>query len=152
MAKETAGSVSAQLMADHLAMSRTYLDRLVSSGVIKRRDDGRFDLDRCRVDYLRHLRQAKRVSPNGEARAALDKARAREAELRVAKIEGQLMETDDAIAVTDELVGLFLTGLSGLPAQCSRDMQVRRTIEASVRDMRQRIADKARQRVKELTA
>ena len=152
MAKETAGSVSAQLMADHLAMSRTYLDRLVSSGVIKRRDDGRFDLDRCRVDYLRHLRRAKRVSPNGEARAALDKARAREAELRVAKIEGQLMETHDAISVTDELVGLFLTGLSELPAQCSRDMQVRRTIEASVRDMRQRIADKARQRVKELTA
>jgi hypothetical protein len=62
------------------------------------------------------------------------------------------METDDAIAVTDELVGLFLTGLSELPAQCSRDMQVRRTIEAAVRDMRQRIADKAREKVKELTA
>jgi hypothetical protein len=53
MVKHT--TVSAQSMADHLAMSRTYLDRLVSSGVIKQRDDGRFDLDRCRVDYLRHL-------------------------------------------------------------------------------------------------
>jgi hypothetical protein len=122
MAKQTIGIVSATKLAEHLSMSRAYLDRLVSGGVIKQRDDGRFDLDRCRVDYLRHLREAKRVSVSGEARAQYEKAKAHEVELRVAKLEGKLMETEETIEIVDEMRGLFLTGLSELPAQCTRDL------------------------------
>ena len=150
MAKRTTGIVSATKLADHLAMSRTFLDRLVSSGVIKRRDDGRFDLDRCRVDYLRHLRQARRASPNGEARAQYDKAKARLTELRVAKLEGSLMETDDALDATDEMVGMFLTGIGGLGARCfPRDLALRRVVEHEARELQGRVAAFAREKAKE---
>jgi hypothetical protein len=150
MAKRTTGIVSATKLADHLAMSRTYLDRLVSEGVIKRRDDGRFDLDRCRVDYLRHLRQAKRASVNGEARAQYDKAKARLTELRVAKLEGSLMEVDDALDATDQMVGLFLTGIGELGARCfPRDIALRRVVEHEARELQGRIAASAREKAKQ---
>ena len=152
MAKRTAGIVSATRLAEHLGMSRSYVDRLVSTGVIKRLPDGGFDLDRCRVDYLRHLREAKRVSVSGEARAQYDKAKARLTELRVAKLEGQLMEVDDALNATDEMVGIFLTGIGELPARCfPHDLANRRIVEREAHELRGRIADKAKAKVAELS-
>jgi hypothetical protein len=42
----------------------------------------------------------------------------------------------------EQLVGLFLTGLSGLPARCGgRDLAVRRAIDKAVYDLRVEIAE-----------
>jgi hypothetical protein len=145
-------TVTANRMALHLGLSRRYLDELVATGIIKRRDDGRFDQDRCRIDYLRHLRQARRASPSGEARAQYDKAKARLTELRVAKLEGQLMEVDDALNATDEMVGIFLTGIGELPARCfPHDLANRRIVEREAHELRGRIADRAKAKVADLS-
>jgi len=72
---------------------------------------------------LRWLREGRRRSPSAESRAALERARARAIELRNAQIEGKLMETEEAIAVVEELVGVLRTQLGGLPARCTRDLR-----------------------------
>ena len=56
-------------MARHLGFERSNLDRLISQGVIERQGDGRFDLEATRLAYIKHLREARRLSPRSEADA-----------------------------------------------------------------------------------
>lgn len=140
---------SATALAEHLGLSRTYLDRLVASGVITRDDDGKFDVDACRLKYIRSLRQARRSSPVTEAQAQLQRAKARRIELENGRLEGRLMEVQDCIAGVDEIVGVMLVHLSSLPARCTRDMPTRRAIETAIAQMRQEIADTAAKKARE---
>ena len=46
--------------------------------------------------------------------------------------KGELVRRADVDALIDEIAGTVLTHLSGMSARCSRDMQVRRNIDAVV--------------------
>jgi hypothetical protein len=144
--------VSANAMAAHIDVSRTFIDKLVADGVLTKEHDGRFNLDKSRVDYLRHLRRARKLTPHAESRARYEAAKARELELRNAQKEGVLMLTAESFEIVDELCGLFLTGLSGLAARCSRDVAIRRVIEDEIFKLRQSISDTAERKARELEA
>jgi len=47
----------------------------------------------------------------------------------------------DADALIDQIAGTVLTHLSGMSARCSRDMQVRRNIDAVVTQIRREISE-----------
>ena len=119
--------------------------------MIQRQGDG-FPLDQSRVAYLRYLRRERRQSPQSEARVRLDTAKARDLEIRNGVREGKLMLTEGDVAFIDELCGVFLTGLSGLPAQCTRDVTVRRSIEAAIFELRRKISETAAARVEQAEA
>jgi hypothetical protein len=142
--------VSAQAMALHLGMARPSLDVLVADRIIEKLPNGRYDIDKTRVAYITHLRRARRTSPQTTARAEFDAAKARDLQVRAAIREGTLMETEEAIAIVDELVGFMLAGLSGLPARITRNMEARREIEAEIFNLRQALADKRAKRAAEL--
>ena len=136
--------VSASKMARHLGFERTNLDRLISQGVIERQGDGRFDLDATRLAYLKHLREARRVSPRSEADASFQRAKAELIQIRIAERKKELMLASEAYAMVDEMAGMFLTALSGLPARCAgRDLATRRAVEQAVFDMRRDISEAA---------
>ncbi|MGJ5180392.1 hypothetical protein ACQR16_24490 [Bradyrhizobium oligotrophicum] len=141
--------VSATVMAAHLGLSRPYLDRLVADGTIAKDESGKFSLDETRLRYIRKLREMRRSSPATEAHAKYQQAKARRLELENARLEGRLMEVDDHIAGVDEIVGIMLTGLSSLPARCTRDVGTRRAIEAGITEIRQEIAQKAAEKTRE---
>jgi hypothetical protein len=141
--------VSATAMAAHLGLSRPYLDRLVADGTIAKDETGKFLLDETRHRYLRKLREMRRTSPAAEAHAQYQQAKARRLQLENARLESRLMEVDDHIAGVDEIVGIMLTGLSSLPARCTRDMGVRRAIEAGIVEIRKEIALKAAEKTRE---
>ena len=53
-----------------------------------------------------------------------------------------LIPVDEATSNMEQLVGLFLTGLSGLSARCGgRDLAARRAIDKTVYDLRVEIAE-----------
>jgi hypothetical protein len=55
-----------------------------------------------------------------------------------------LIPVDEATSNMEQLVGLFLTGLSGLSARCGgRDLAVRRAIDKAVYGMRVEISQAA---------
>jgi phage terminase Nu1 subunit (DNA packaging protein) len=141
--------VSATMMAAHLGLSRPYLDRLVTDGTIAKDEAGKFSLDETRLRYIRKLREMRRSSPAVEAHAQYQQAKARRLELENARLESRLMEVDDHIASVDEIVGIMLTGLSSLPARCTRDLRMRRAIEAGIIQIRQEIAQKAAEKTRE---
>jgi hypothetical protein len=142
-------ALSATAMAAHLDMSRANLDKLVSDGVVTRERDGRVNPDAVRVAYIRHLRRARRLNPHTENRARNEAAKARELELRDAQKEGFSILTEESLA---NITGLFLTGLSGLAARCSRDLGIREVIENEIFKLRQAISDTAERKARELEA
>jgi hypothetical protein len=113
--------------------------------VLHRAPDGSgFDVDASRVAYLRYLRRERRQSPHSEADADLPRAESELIRLRIAEKQRHLIPLDEAISQMDELVGLFLTHLSGLSAQCGgRDLAVRRAIDKAVFEMRVEISEAA---------
>lgn len=126
--------------ARHLLLTREMIRRLVAEKIIERRADGSFDLDAARQSYIRYLRD--RRSERGAAQAALQRAKAREIELRNAERTHELIEHCEASAALDDIVGVIVSELGSLPAAATRDLVMRHRLEQLVRDVRQRAADR----------
>jgi hypothetical protein len=122
-------TVSASALAQHFDCSRSYIGKLEAEGVILRQGDG-FLLDQSRVAYLRYLRRERRQSPRTEADAAHAKAKTELLQIRIEEKKRTLVRRDAVDALIDQIAGTVLTHLSGMAARCSRDMQVRRNIDA----------------------
>ena len=121
-----------------------YLD--IDNGVdAHRAPDGRGSpLDQNRVAYLRSLRRERRQSPRGEPDADFQRAKSELIRLRIAEKQRHLIPLEEAISHMDEVVGLFLTHLSGLSARCGgRDKAVRRAIDQAVYQIRVEISEAA---------
>ena len=134
-------TVSASALAQHFDCSRTYIGKLEAEGVIQRQGDG-FPLDQNRVAYLRYLRRERQQSPRGAADTEFTMAKAELVRLRVAEKKRELIPQEEAFGQMEQLVGLFLTGLSGLSARCGgRDLAARRAINQAVYDLRLEISE-----------
>ena len=133
-------TVSASALAQHLDCSRTYIGKLEAEGVIQRQGDG-FLLDPSRVAYLRYLRRERRQSPRSEADADHVKVKTEMLQLRLMEKKRELVRREDVDALIDQIAGTVLTHLSGMAARCSRDMMVRRNIDAVVMQIRREISE-----------
>jgi uncharacterized coiled-coil protein SlyX len=102
--------------------------------------------------YIRFRDDAERRATKGAAATRVSDARAREIELRNAQREGRLIELDEAIAAVEALTGMMRAQLSGLPARCTRDLQLRRTIETAINDILDRLADLATEKSADMEA
>jgi len=71
-----------------------------------------------------------------EARARLMAARAREVELRTAERERELVPTEDAVNLVINFIGSMVSKINGLPARITRDVELRRKIEATLDEFR----------------
>jgi hypothetical protein len=64
--------------------------------------------------------------------------------LRIAEKQRSLIPFDEAVAHMEELVGLFISRLSGFAARCGgRDLAMRRAIDQAVYDLRLEISEAA---------
>jgi hypothetical protein len=125
-------TVSASALAQHLDCSR----------VITRLADGRFDQAACRMAYLKHLREARKLSPRGAADVALQQAKAELVQIRVAERKATLIPGVQHEARVEAIAGVILLALSAMPAQCAPvgDLPARRRLERWVNDVRIAIA------------
>jgi len=130
--------VSGNMLAVHFGCSRQNVDQLTAQGVIERRaSDGLFDQDQSRLKYLTHLRSEHRRSPRAPADAEFALAKAELVRIRIAEKKRELIPQEEAASDMEHLIGLFLTGLSGLSARCGgRDLAARRVIDQAVYNLR----------------
>ena len=134
-------SVSASALALHLDCSRTYIGKLEAEGVIQRQGNG-FPLDQSRVACLRYLRRERRQSLQSAAASEFTAAKAELIRIRIAEKKRALIPVDEATSNMEQLIGLFLTGLSGLSARCGgRDLAARRAIDKAVFDLRVELSE-----------
>jgi hypothetical protein len=62
--------------------------------------------------------------------------------IRIAEKKRLLIPQEEAASDMEHLIGLFLTGLSGLSARCGgRDLAARRAIDKAVFDLRVELAE-----------
>jgi hypothetical protein len=123
--------VSGYTLARHFGVSRQAVDALANQGVIERRaTDAKFDQDTSRLRYFAHLRAEHRRSPRTQADADHVKVKTEMLQLRLMEKQRKLVQREDVNALLDEIYGIVLTHLSGMSARCSRDMVVRRNIDA----------------------
>jgi hypothetical protein len=93
-------------LAKHLDLTARRAQQLVSEGVLpRRRANGTFDLDKCRINYIRYLRDAGRRTKDSDAKTRAQEARTRTLELRARREEGELVEMAEAEVVFADVVG-----------------------------------------------
>jgi hypothetical protein len=135
-------TVSASTLAQHLDCSRTYIGKLEAEGVLHRAPHGSgFPLDQSRIAYLRYLRREHRRSPRSQADADHVKVKTEMLQLRLMEKRRKLVQRDDVDALIGQIAGTVLTHLGGMAARCSRDMVVRRNIDAVVMQIRREISE-----------
>jgi hypothetical protein len=136
--------VTSAALAIHFGVTAQYMSKLMADGVIERRADGLFDQDQSRLKYMTHLRSENRRSARAAADAEHTAAKAELLRLRIAEKTKVLMLVTEHEAFVDEMVGMFLSHLSGFAARCGgRDLAVRRAIDQAVYDLRVEISQAA---------
>jgi hypothetical protein len=144
--------ISAPQLAAFLGVSRAWVNRLVDDGVIARTESRRFHFGETIRAYIAHFKDEDRRSTKVAAESRVRDARAREIELRIATREHKLVDTEEAIAAVDDVIGVLRTGCVGLPARITRDLQLRRKIEQEIDAILDRASDRLEERASALRA
>ena len=124
-------------------LSRTprWVQNLVAAGFIKKSERGSYsvvEVVRGAVAYYED--QIEKASKSAAASRATD-ARTREIELRIAEKRRDLIPREDAEQALEIVVGEVNKQFTGLPARITRDLGLRREIEAKLNDAKGKIAD-----------
>jgi hypothetical protein len=131
--------VTANSLATHLGCTRQNVARLTAEAIIEQRSDGHYDQTASRLRYIKHLRTPR--SARSDADAAHVRAKAIMLQIKIMERQRKLVLREDANALIEEICGVVLTHLSGMAARCSRDMAVRRNIDAVVYQVRTELAE-----------
>lgn len=91
--------------------------------------------------YIRFLKETAQKETKTAAVSRATDARANEIELRIAERKRELIPLEDAMLAMDLLVGMVNKEFDGQAARITRDMTLRRLIEADVHAAKTRIAD-----------
>ena len=133
-----AGRVSQGALAKRIGLSRERVNQLVGERVLELGPDGRMDADASILAYIRFIRNAR---PQSAAADRLREAKAIAVEMRTQREAHNLIETDEAVDATRDILGVVLTGLSSLPARVAgNDLALRRRIETEIFTIRQTVA------------
>lgn len=150
MTTKTDSTVTVGQAARLLGRSERFVQKLRAEGWISTAGRGRYplgDLVRGAMAY-----QDAQIKKAG-ASAVTDRvtaARTREIELRIAEKERSLVPIEEAEAVTAEMASTVLRELQALPAQVTRDLELRAHVQIAVDRLIDRIAAYAAKRADEL--
>lgn len=106
--------------------------QLMREGYIPRDKPGRVSLVGAVQGYHRFLKDLLSKQTKTSADSEVRKERAREIKLRNDIRERALIPTDEAVAAYDELIAAVREAMNSIPARVTRDIQLRRKIEAEV--------------------
>ena len=145
--------VSTPVLAALCGVTPRRIQQLADGGVLRSEARGSWDALVCVPAYLAHrIAQAEAAAAKARGSAA-DRhvnAKARAVEMRTAREEGVLMETAEALALLEEVIGTAKAEFDGLPARATRDLTMRGKIENETAAIWDRLGAKFRHRAAEL--
>lgn len=113
-------------IARHLDLSQAAVSQLIGDSVLPAAPRGEFDVDACRLAYIRHLRKAAsgRSGSEGEktltaARVRVTAARAEALELKNAVARRELLPAQEVTAAVHAAFSRVRARLLGLPARAA---------------------------------
>lgn len=118
--------------------------QLIKAGWIKPDRPGRVLLVEAVQGYIRFLKDLASKTTKTAADSRVRDARAKEIEMRNAARMRELIPIEDATAALDYTVGIVREALNSIPARVTRDIELRRKIEAEVNAAQVQIAEALR--------
>lgn len=122
----------------------------ISEGVVTSGARGKIRLNPSIRDLIDAARKNRPDSQLDRARARALDARTKAQELKLAREQGEVIAYDDAEALVEDLVGLFVSHIESVPPRFTRDMKVRLELEKTVFDVRNDFVEAVRKRREEL--
>lgn len=145
MAKTPAGNTPITLSVTEIATmaGRTvrWVQILAKEQAIEKEGRGSYRLGSIVRGLIAHYEAIIEKGSKSAAASRVTDARAEMIELQMQVRRRDLIPQEDAIAVVDMVVGEVNKQFAGLPARITRDMRLRREIEAKLNEARQKIAD-----------
>lgn len=115
-----------------LMLTPQRVNQLERAGWVPKAGRNAYSLVSAVQGYIKFLRDENSRTSKSAAQSRVQDARAREIELRIAREENRVVEVEDVEILVAEIVGAFRSELSGVPAGCTRDLELRRTIETKL--------------------
>lgn len=140
--RAASGTISTTGACQLLMLSRQRLDQLVQEGWIQRHIPGQWIAIDLVQGYIRFMRDESRRTSKSAAGSRVQDARAREIELRTARDEGRIVDMEDVEAVVADVLGTYHSELFGVPTACTRDLELRATIEKNLNGAIDRCRDR----------
>lgn len=126
------GLIGAEQAARIIRVTPRRLQQLVADGYIKKTGRGQYSPIQVVHGYLdfkeEQIKQASRSADESELR----RARIRQIEIQTAQLEGDLIPAAEATAILDEVIGIIRSGLAGMPARLTRDLDLRDKLEDGI--------------------
>ena len=113
---------------------------------------GRFRLGPLVQSYAGHLRKQLEEAREDDSDDAIRFERARKLRIENDREERLLIETEEAIATLEDIVGTIRAELSGLPVRATRDMDLRKKLEKDVAGILERTIERLGKRLAALQA
>lgn len=133
------GTIPIEQAARLLMISAERVRQLIKAGFIPRPKPGRTTLVGAVQGYIKFRDDADRRANKSAAESDVRKERAREIKLRNDARERALIPIDEALAEYDTLVAKVREAMDSIPARVTRDIQLRRKIEAEVHAAKENI-------------
>ena len=151
-AQPQAGFITLEQACRLVMLSNERIRQLVKDGYIPKPAKNSYPLVGVVQGYIRFLRDEDRRSSKTAAESGLKAARQKEVELRIAERSRDLIDVREHSDIVDEMAGMFVAGLSALPARVTKDMAMRRQIEAGCDAIRNDIAALAAEKARDVGA
>jgi hypothetical protein len=137
---EPAGIITLDQAGKLLEIGPERIKVLMRQGFIPREKPGRVSLVGAVRGYIRSVKESASKQTKSAADSRVRDARAQEIEMRNDERMRKLIPIEDATAVLDHLCGVVNEQLNSLPARITRDIPLRREIEAKVNGAKAEIA------------
>lgn len=134
--------LSTKDMAEVLGITPRRLQILVKEGTVPSLGRGKFPLGEVVQAYATFLKEGAERKTGTASLDRLREEKALDIQLTRQRKDRQLISIDEAIGVIDEVVGIFVASLSGLPAQITKVPRERQRLNGIFDTERQRLADR----------
>lgn len=147
---QAAGTITSSTAAKLIRVGEERVRQLVKQGWIKKLGKDSFRVLDVIHGYLDFRDDADRRASKSAVQSRAQEARAKEIELRIAREEKTIIDTAEAIAAVDDVVGGIRADLAGLAARVTRDIALRQKIEREIDGILTAAADRFEQRASDL--
>jgi len=134
------GEITTEQAGRLLELTAERVRQLIKSGHIEKTRHGHTTLVSAVRGYIRFLKEAASERTQNASENRVRDARAREIELRLARDTRDLIPQEEALLAMTMLTTFVAQQFQGLPARITRDMALRRTIEAELHGAQETIA------------
>lgn len=132
MANQDDGYISVENAAKLVLLTPRHLSRLVQDGWIKKTAGGHYSLVGVVQGRIRQLEHKLKEGSKSAAQNTASLARAKEIEIKIAERQRKLIKVTEATEVIDAIAARVRIAFEGLPAQFTRDLDLRQQAEAVV--------------------